>query len=80
MFEFLARGLTQASVWQMVAVLVVVGQLTMASTTLYLHRGAAHRGVDFHPLVSHWFRVFSWLTNGMVTKEWVAIHRKHLAK
>ena len=80
MFEFLARGLTQASVWQMVAVLVVVGQLTMASTTLYLHRGAAHRGVDFHPLVSHWFRFFSWLTTGMVTKEWVAIHRKHHAK
>ena len=80
MIEFLSRGLTGASVWQMVAVLVVVGQLTMASTTLYLHRSAAHRGVDFHPGVAHWFRFFAWLTTGMITKEWAAIHRKHHAK
>ena len=80
MFEFLSRGLTGASVWQMLVVLVVVGQLTMASTTLYLHRSAAHRGVDFHPAVAHWFRFFAWLTTGMVTKEWAAIHRKHHAK
>ena len=73
MFEFLSRGLTGASVWQMLVVLVVVGQLTMASTTLYLHRSAAHRGVDFHPAVAHWFRFFAWLTTGMVTKEWAAI-------
>lgn len=80
MFEFLARGLTQATWWQMLIVLVVVGQVTMASSTLYLHRSQAHRGVDFHPAVAHWFRFFSWLTTGMITKEWVAIHRKHHAK
>ena len=80
MFEFLSRGLTQASVWQMLVVLVVAGQLTMASTTLYLHRSVSHRGVDFHPLVAHWFRFWSWLTTGMITKEWAAIHRKHHAR
>ncbi|KFN50601.1 DesA family fatty acid desaturase [Arenimonas composti] len=79
LLEFLSRGLTQATWWQMLLVLVVVGQLTMASTTLYLHRSATHRGVDFHPLVAHWFRFWNWLTTGMVTKEWVAIHRKHHA-
>jgi stearoyl-CoA desaturase (Delta-9 desaturase) len=80
MFEFLSRGLTQAEIWQMLAVLVVAGQLTMASTTLYLHRGVSHRGVDYHPVVAHWFRFWSWFTTGMITKEWAAIHRKHHAK
>ena len=64
----------------MLLVLLVVGNVTMASSTLYLHRSQSHRGVDFHPWVAHWFRFFSWLTTGMRTKEWVAIHRKHHAK
>ena len=80
MIEFLSRGLTGASVWQMVAVLVVVGQLTMASTTLYLHRSQAHRAVDFHPVIAHFFRFWTWLTTSMITREWAAIHRKHHAK
>ena len=51
--------------------------LTIVSVTLYLHRSQAHRGVEFHPVVSHFMRMWLWLTTGMVTKQWVAIHRKH---
>jgi len=80
LFDWLARGFTQATYWQMAIYFLVVTQLTMMSTTLYLHRSAAHRGVDFHPVVAHWFRFWSWLTTAMVTKEWTAVHRKHHAK
>jgi stearoyl-CoA desaturase (delta-9 desaturase) len=80
LFDWLARGFSQASYWQMAVYFLVVTQLTMMSTTLYLHRSAAHRGVDFHPVVAHWFRFWSWLTTAMVTKEWTAVHRKHHAK
>ena len=48
--------------------------------TIFLHRCQAHRALDLHPVVSHFFRVWLWLTTGMMTKEWVAIHRKHHAK
>ena len=58
----------------------VVTQLTIFTVTLYLHRSQTHRGVDFHPVLAHFFRFWSWLSTGMVTKEWVAIHRKHHAK
>src|SRR5690606_20719713 len=50
------------------------------AVTLYLHRSQTHRGVDFHPVVAHFLRFWSWISTGMVTKEWVAIHRKHHAK
>src|SRR5206468_5166272 len=59
---------------------LIVTQLTIFAVTLYLHRSQAHRGVDFHPAVAHFFRFWLWLATGMVTKEWVAIHRKHHAK
>ena len=52
-------------------------QITIACVTLYLHRSQAHRAVSFHPAVAHFMRFWLWLTTGMVTKEWVAIHRKH---
>jgi len=52
-------------------------QITIACVTLYLHRSQAHRGVQFHPAVAHFMRFWLWLTTGMVTKEWVAVHRKH---
>jgi len=77
---WLVAGLTQASWWQVLLVFLVAGQLTMMSTTLYLHRSATHRGVDLHPIVSHFLRFWNWLTTAMVTKEWVAIHRKHHAR
>lgn len=56
---------------------LVTTQITIASVTLYLHRSQAHRAVTFHPVVSHFFRFWIWLTTGMVTCQWVAIHRKH---
>lgn len=56
---------------------LVVTQITIACVTLYLHRGQAHKSVKFHPLVEHFMRFWLWLTTGMVTKEWVAVHRKH---
>nr|WP_245559062.1 fatty acid desaturase [Arenimonas oryziterrae] len=59
---------------------LVMVQLTIFTTTLYLHRSATHRGVDFHPVLVHAFRFWSWLTMAMVTKEWVAVHRMHHAK
>jgi stearoyl-CoA desaturase (Delta-9 desaturase) len=51
--------------------------ITIVCVTLFLHRGQAHRGIEFHPILSHFMRFWLWLTTGMVTKQWVAIHRKH---
>ena len=62
-----------------IATLLMV-QITIACVTLYLHRGQAHRAVTFHPVVAHFMRFWLWLTTGMVTSEWVAIHRKHHQK
>ena len=56
---------------------LVMVQLTIACVTLYLHRSQTHRAVSFHPAVNHFMRFWLWLTTGMVTKQWVAIHRKH---
>jgi stearoyl-CoA desaturase (delta-9 desaturase) len=78
--SFLADGLTNASGWEVFAFTLIVTHITIAGVTIYLHRSATHRGLDLHPVVSHFFRFWLWLTTGMVTKEWVAIHRKHHAK
>jgi len=78
--DFLNGGLTHASGWTKVIYFFIVTQLTIFSVTLYLHRSQTHRGVDFHPVLAHFFRFWSWVSTGMVTKEWVAIHRKHHAK
>ena len=56
---------------------LVMTHITIACVTLYLHRSQAHRGVEFHPVVAHFMRFWLWLTTGMVTRQWVAIHRKH---
>jgi len=58
---------------------LIVTHITIVSVTLFLHRGQAHKGIIFHPILSHFFRFWLWLTTGMVTKQWVAIHRKHHA-
>ncbi len=63
----------------LVAGLILV-QITIAGVTIYLHRCQAHRALELHPVVSHFFRLWLWLTTGMITKEWAAIHRKHHAK
>lgn len=59
---------------------LIVTHITIAAVTMFLHRSQAHQSVIFHPIVNHFFRLWLWLTTGMVTKEWVAIHRKHHAK
>ena len=56
---------------------LIVTHITIISVTLYLHRSQTHRGVTFNPVVNHFFRFWLWLTTAMVTKQWVAIHRKH---
>ena len=56
---------------------LIVTHITIVAVTLFLHRSQAHKSVTFHPLVNHFFRLWLWLTTGMVTKQWVAIHRKH---
>ena len=56
---------------------LVVTHITIICVTLYLHRGQAHKGISFNPVVEHFMRFWLWLTTGMVTKQWVAIHRKH---
>jgi stearoyl-CoA desaturase (Delta-9 desaturase) len=80
LIQFLAHGLTGASWWQVLLVTLVFTHITIASVTIYLHRHSAHRSLDLHPIVSHFFRFWLWMTTGMVTKEWTAIHRKHHAK
>lgn len=77
---FLASGLSNASAWQVVAFTLVSTHITIAAVTIYLHRCQAHRALALHPSASHFFRFWLWLTTGMVTREWVAIHRKHHAK
>jgi stearoyl-CoA desaturase (delta-9 desaturase) len=59
---------------------LILTQITIFAVTIYLHRTMAHRAVDLHPIASHFFRFWLWMTTGMVTKEWTAIHRKHHAK
>jgi stearoyl-CoA desaturase (delta-9 desaturase) len=66
--------------WGYVLVTLGLTHITIAAVTIFLHRSQAHRALDLHPLVSHFFRLWLWLTTGMVTKHWVAIHRKHHAK
>jgi stearoyl-CoA desaturase (delta-9 desaturase) len=78
--DWLAGGLVDATWWQVVLVTLALTHVTIASVTIFLHRAQAHRALDLHPIPSHFFRFWLWLTTGMVTKEWVAIHRKHHAK
>ena len=62
--------------WMIIWTLIAT-HITIICVTLYLHRGMAHRGIVFHPLLSHFMRLWLWLTTGMVTKEWMAVHRAH---
>jgi stearoyl-CoA desaturase (delta-9 desaturase) len=74
------NGLIQLPLWGYVILTLLLTHLTIISVTVFLHRHQAHRGLDLHPALSHFFRFWLWLTTGMVTREWVAIHRKHHAK
>ena len=76
----LFSGLLDLPAWGLVAVALALTHVTIAAVTIFLHRHQAHRALDLHPIASHFFRFWLWLTTGMVTKEWAAIHRKHHAK
>ena len=78
--DWLAHGLWDLSWWQIVLYTLATTHITIASVTIFLHRAQAHRALDLHAIPSHFFRFWLWLGTGMVTKEWVAIHRKHHAK
>ena len=78
--EWLAHGAMAWRWWQIVLFTLAVTHVTMISVTVFLHRHQAHRSLDLHPIASHFFRFWLWLTTGQVTKEWASIHRKHHAK
>ncbi|OYQ39725.1 acyl-CoA desaturase [Rhodoferax sp. TH121] len=78
--EWLAHGMWNIAWWQMVLFTLALTHVTMISVTVFLHRHQAHRALDLHPIASHFFRFWLWLTTGQVTKEWASIHRKHHAK
>ncbi len=80
LINLLANGLLGAAWWQVLLFALVATHITIASVTIFLHRAQAHRALELHALPSHFFRLWLWLTTGMVTKEWTAIHRKHHAK
>lgn len=74
------NGMIDLPWWGYIVVMLVLTHITIAGVTIFLHRNQTHRGLDLHPIPSHFFRFWLWLTTGMVTKEWVAIHRKHHAR
>ena len=80
MLDWLNHGLLHWSAWTLVGYTLVVTHITIVSVTVYLHRYSSHRSLRLHPALQHFFRFWLWLTTGMVTKEWTAIHRKHHAK
>ena len=77
---WLAQGLWPANWWQILLYTLATTHVTIAAVTIFLHRAQAHRALDLGPIPSHLFRFWLWLSTGMVTKEWVAVHRKHHAK
>ena len=80
LIDFLDGGLQDLAWWQVIVALLLLTHVTIAGVTIFLHRSQAHRALDLHPAVAMFFRTWLWLTTGMQTKEWVAIHRKHHAK
>jgi stearoyl-CoA desaturase (Delta-9 desaturase) len=73
-------GMFELPWWGYAIVALVLTHITIVAVTVFLHRHQTHRALDLHPAASHLFRLWLWLTTGMVTKEWVAVHRKHHAK
>jgi len=73
-------GLLDVSIWTLVIWTLLSCHFTLLSVTIFLHRAQAHRSVDLHPVLQHVFRFWLWFTTGMVTREWVAVHRKHHAR
>jgi stearoyl-CoA desaturase (delta-9 desaturase) len=80
LMEWMRNGLFDLPWWGNVLATLALTHVTIAAVTIYLHRHSAHRALDLHPAVSHFFRFWLWCTTGMTTKAWTAIHRKHHAK
>ncbi|MFM0645775.1 fatty acid desaturase [Paraburkholderia bryophila] len=80
LLDFLAHGLLHFSWWQLVVYTLIATHITIIGVTVYLHRCQAHRALELHPVVSHFFRFWLWMSTGMLTGQWAAIHRKHHAK
>ena len=78
--DFLNHGVLSWPLWKVVVATLVMTHITIAAVTIFLHRCQAHRALQLHAIPSHFFRGWLWLTTGMQTKEWAAIHRKHHAK
>ena len=76
----LFSGVFDLTLWELVVVALALTHVTIVSVTVFLHRCQAHRALELHPVLSHFFRLWLWMTTGMVTKEWAAVHRKHHAK
>lgn len=74
------NGLLDLPWWGNIVAALILTHITIAAVTIFLHRHQAHRALDLHPIPSHFFRFWLWLTTGMVTKQWAAIHRKHHAR
>jgi stearoyl-CoA desaturase (delta-9 desaturase) len=77
---WLFSGVFDLPWWGLVLVALGLTHVTIAAVTIFLHRCQAHRALELHPVVAHFFRFWLWLTTGMVTREWAAIHRKHHAR
>lgn len=73
-------GVLNLSAWECVGITLILTHITIASVTIFLHRHQAHRALELHPIISHFFRFWLWITTGIVTKQWAAVHRKHHAK
>ncbi len=80
LLDFLNGGLLRLSWPWLIAATLLLTHFTIAGVTIFLHRSQAHRALDLHPIASHAFRLWLWLTTGMQTRDWVSIHRKHHAK
>src|SRR5512144_591293 len=80
MLTFLSEGLLDLPWWGVVIATLLFTHITIVAVTVFLHRAQAHRALDLHPAISHFFRLWLWLTTGMSTKSWVSVHRKHHAK
>jgi stearoyl-CoA desaturase (delta-9 desaturase) len=78
--QWLAGGVLHWGPWRIVAYTALTTHLTIVAVTVYLHRCQAHRALDLHPAVAHVFRFWLWISTGMATREWVAVHRKHHAR
>jgi fatty-acid desaturase len=78
--DFLVNGVLDLSAWQIVLYTLIMTHISIICITVYLHRAMAHRAMDIHPALAHFFRFWCWFTMATVTKEWIAVHRKHHAK